>query len=346
MTSHHDAVTRWVEVTLGKSDKPLLDSNSILARDMDGGNIYSWGGHFELARPLRSRKGEVIAWLLNGDRYSVSTTQHQSHIRGACQSTGLPCVVIPHSALRAADINLNSIEIIEDRAATWLPTDHESFVKPNTWETVTEATDDQGRTVYRWTTRRHRLGESLIRAKVKVTLNEACKPCNGTGEGINSFCGECNGRGRRYHTSTRSALFLSGFDHQERQPLYFFCELPRGVKPTTVAEAYEALKPEPVKLAEANGRSVLRQGDIFAIPVPDTDLRSLRKMGATIEKRGRVLGTSHVASEVAYLPNGTTLMRGTMYHEPEQFRPADHKRVTLPKSTWCIAVKNTCPLAV
>ena len=66
----------------------------------------------------------------------------------------------------------------------------------------------------------------------------------------------------------RTAYFLSGFDSNETRPSYFFCELPPKVKPTTVAEAYDTLKPTAVRLAEEYGRDVKRQGDIFAVPVP------------------------------------------------------------------------------
>ena len=49
-------------------------------------------------------------------------------------------------------------------------------------------------------------------------------------------------------------MFLSGFDHNERRPSYFLCELPPGCTAGTLAEAYEALKPDGVRLAEQMGR--------------------------------------------------------------------------------------------
>lgn len=178
------------------------------------------------------------------------------------------------------------------------------------WATIDVSTNEDGETVYQWTTHRHWLGESLVRAQV---------------------------------TGGRTAYFLSGFDMQERRPLYFFCELPQGVEPNTVADAYEDLKPQAVKLAEQMNRPVVRQGDIFAIALNRTTKRDLRKQGATFVKRGTLLNTNHVATETAHLPDGTTLARGMLYHAP-QWREPDHARRKLPDG-WCVAVKNTVPVA-
>ena len=143
---------------------------------------------------------------------------------------------------------------------------------------------------------------------------------------------------------SRTAYYISDFDANEPRPLYFFCELPRGVKPTTLAEAIEALKPEPVLMAEQLGRTITRQGDIFAIEVPTKTRRELKAEGATFEKMGELLGTNHVATEVARMPDGTTLARGTMHHKPPWRRP-DHIRAKLTDGkTWHVIVKNTVPV--
>jgi hypothetical protein len=221
---------------------------------------------------------------------------------------------------------------------------------------------DTGRTVYTWTTSRHRLGEAVIRAKLRTEFTVKCRPCKGTGRksgkveqrtpGLARWehdevfekgtCNECSGRGAKRRVGTRTAYFLSGFDHQETERVYFLCELPRGPKPTTVAEAYECLKPDVVKLAEQMGREVRRQGDIFGVELRDLTKRDLTKQGARFERRGNLLGTNHEATETAYLPNGTTLARGCFYHNPAG-RPPDHKRITLGKH-WHIVVKNTVPV--
>ena len=96
-------------------------------------------------------------------------------------------------------------------------------------------------------------------------------------------CGGDIGFNRSHH---RDTYFLSGFDHNEPRPLYFFCELPSSSHPTSVAEAYEDLKPEAVKLALEMGREVIRQGDIFAVPLSVTT-KELRKQGAQLRHRNK-----------------------------------------------------------
>jgi hypothetical protein len=236
---------------------------------------------------------------------------------------------------------------------------------------------------YEWTTSRHWLGESLIEGEIRWQRFRRCRACRGTGrarqqvqpleihpmtdvlmvpeydpwqDGVPRpwgssapyqrtpiLCERCEGRGGRWLTGRRRARFLSGFDHNETRPSYFFAELPPGATPSTVAEAYETLKPEPVKLAEGMGRDVKRQGDIFAVELRAMDKRDLRKAGATFEKRGNLLGTNHVATEVARMPDGTTLARGTLTHAPENRAP-DHRRVKLGQS-WHVTLKNLVPIA-
>lgn len=150
----------------------------------------------------------------------------------------------------------------------------------------------------------------------------------------------CRGRGQWTTTHKRRAKFLSGFDHNETRRCYFFCELPRTSE-TTVAGAYDALKPAVVSFAERNGRDVRRQGDIFAIETSFTT-RDLRQRGATFSKRAYLIGTNHTATQVATLPDGTTFARGCLYHEPERRRP-DHSRIKVP-SGWSLIAKNTVPV--
>lgn len=160
---------------------------------------------------------------------------------------------------------------------------------------------------------------------------------------FHSQCQQCGGRRRiPAPAGRRRAKFLSGFDANESRPSYFFCELPPRCKANTVEEAYEALKPESVRLAEQMGRTVLRQGDIFAIPLESVTKRALTKQGARFEKKGRLFNTNHAATEVAYLPGGVTIARGTLRHVPE-FRQPDHRMVSLGKQ-WFVVQKNTVPI--
>lgn len=155
-------------------------------------------------------------------------------------------------------------------------------------------------------------------------------------------CTECRGLGT-VPGASRSSYYLSGFDHQEPTPPYFFCELPVLASPGSVAEAYEALKPDPVRLAEQMGRTVHRQGDIFAIAAPSISEDQLRSAGASFRQSGTLLGTNHRATQVALLPNGVTLARGSLTHQPRGRAPDHVERPMHPRAVWHLIVKNTVP---
>jgi hypothetical protein len=453
------AIDAWHQMVTGQTDKEPDDCNQIKVR---GDVLYSYGSHFELARPLRNKRGKIHSYLLNGDTYSQCTTQHQSHVRYLLR--GQQTVIIPYEALNSAGIDLETVQIVHIKPDTHTTTHHRTTEKPprSRWvdhpihkdrrltdEEVTAELDKRhaealdsyryhvkwheeattrgeksywedkvkagppprstklpesamtrryvaghdrklhrnnrewgdvidvktlanGTTEYRWDTTRHWLGESLIRARISWTTSHQCDWCEGSGWGIGPSrnrwdramqCRECSGRGGTIKLHHRWAYYLSGFDHEEARPLYFFAELPRGHKPATVAEAYEALKPDPVRLAEQMGRPIFRQGDIFGVPTR-LDRKALKALGARIERRTMaelelepvmreiraanlpyVLNTNHTATEVAYLPDGVTLARGTMYHDPNG-RRADHARRRIGDGkSWHVVIKNTVPIA-
>jgi hypothetical protein len=431
----------------GQSTEVVQDCNQIMERD---GVLYSYGRHFELARPLRTKRGKIHGYLLNGDTYSQSTSQHQAHVRYLLRDEST--VIIPYEALNSAGIDLDTVQIIHVKPDTTTTTKHcttefpkgafyrqepeweyvrptdadyaEAVLKaipdarrewerrkarhaedPSIWSDpgefepptrndvwlyskrvlkavveklytsgrkgapeITVETLPDGTKEYRWEVRRHWLGESLIRARVSWTSSHPCTDCQGTGRGIGPSrsrwaavmsCQTCSGQGGTTKSHNRWAYYLSGFDHEEARPLYFFAELPRGAKPTTVAEAYEALKPDPVKVAEQMNRPIFRQGDIFGIPLETMDRKALKALGARVVRRNMnidsppdrpielpyVLNTNHTATEVAYLSDGVTLARGTMYHDP-QGRRADHARRRIGDGkAWHVVVKNTVPIA-
>lgn len=451
--SSYDAIERWHDIVTGKTDKaPVKCSNIVVSRD----RVYSYGTHFELARALRDKKGNITGYLLNGDRYSVTTSKHQWQVRRILGHEEQ--VIIPYSALDSAGIDRDTVRLIHRLDDRWVTTEHRytEFPPGAAWynhriterrmksdadigamlterharaladwawqkrhyakdpagqqwlksrieagppvrptrlsvgewdlhESVTvgydrklytrkgargyeiTVTEEGGQTVYSWTTGRHWLGESLIRARTSYTTNHRCTECGGFGTGPKVqehgyrwelACDTCSGRGQTTKTHHRWAYYLSGFDHQEARELYFFCELPYGCKPTTVDEAYEVLKPEPVKMAEQMNRPVFRQGDIFGVPIETMNTKVLKALKARIERRVTInsskpginlpyiLNTNHTATEVAYLPNGVTLARGVMYHDPS-FRQADHARRRLGDGkTWHVVIKNTVPVTI
>ena len=466
MSSHYDVVTRWVQRMDGGSlGKPLKGSRIFC----EGDTIFSYGRHFPMAHALRGADGRVALFLLNGDRYSVSTTRHQSDLRSAVARSHVPNVIVPFEAISAAGIDVQTVKLVEGLPERHEVKPHVAYERPEgsvwrtdprmeyvqksdadlqayadkvnadrmkswndqcgyalreelgestrtfwtqwaeersaaeyPWEfTVAEipeyqrrewtqtgtvrrlflsgrssiqidVDEEDGRPVYRWETRRHWLGEALLQGTVRVPRRLRCRRCL---QGKVASCVGCHragaadvGRGLLFHVDgcskrydydtsdlrcdhcsggwlwknfDRTSYFLSGFDRNESRPSYFFCELPKSAHPTTVEEAYDALKPDAVKMAEQMSRRVERQGDIFAIQTSLTK-RDLTKQGARYEKRGSLLGTNHVGSEVAYLPDGTTLVRGSLVHAPD-FRTPDHARVRLGDG-WSVVVKNTVPV--
>lgn len=141
-------------------------------------------------------------------------------------------------------------------------------------------------------------------------------------------------RAREY----RESYYISGFDDQDAG--YFLCELPQGSAPRNLAEAYECLKPEAVKLAEEMGRKVRRQGDIFAIPLRrDFEGAEAIKKGT----RGYVLKTNHLATEMVQYGNAV-YARGKLLHRPRMRNP-DHAPLFLGRK-WHLLVKNTVPVVV
>lgn len=316
MATNGDRAERWADRIAGRTTRDHLAARGNVWAE--GDTIYSYGRHFPMAVALRDKREAVTLVLVNGDRYSSSTTGHQSIVRSVIASRGLPNVIVPFTALENAGIVRSTVEVVERTEDGYRWTARESDTAPEDHEVTygsirnVRSVERDGKAAYRFEAQVHVLGEAVLRAKVYS-------------------------RGSK----TRTAYFLSGFDTQERQTSYFFAELPHKV--ATLAEAYESLKPQAVIMAEAEGREVKRQGDVFAIPLPSATMRSLRKAGATFDRQARVLGTNHAATEVAVLGNAT-LARRTLWHRPE-FRAPDHRRVAL-GSTWHVLVKNTVPVAV
>jgi hypothetical protein len=318
MTTMYDVTQRWVDRVF---DLDLRERNSRRSNVFaDGDYIYSYGRHFEMARVVRDKRGNPKFVLLNGDTYSVSTSRHQNDLRSALSRlpSDLPVLIVPHRALKAARISIDSIVPLDVRpdgieyrrqSSETLPKAAKrlTLIKPGTplkdgcihhynmrWRDQTigyiEACEKAGTEftvipaesggwqevrrdadgTYHWHTTRHWLGDSVFMAR---------------------RIGE-----------TRRTRWLSSFDRQETTPLYFLCQLP-PCKAETYAEAIEALKPDPVVLAESMGRTVERQGDIFAIPMPGLDTRTLTKRGGVRARRWDAMAPDRARRKAARLAN-------------------------------------------
>lgn len=119
-------------------------SGNVYARD---GALYSYGPHFPLA--VRVKGG----WLLNGDRYSVTTSHHQSMARSAAhrhvEGTSEKACIIPLSALGQA---LGSGKLFEEIEILGVTADEYREVKYKDPETGEEKIRQE-----------HLLGSTLFR---------------------------------------------------------------------------------------------------------------------------------------------------------------------------------------
>ncbi|ANA86858.1 hypothetical protein BH772_gp027 [Gordonia phage Bachita] len=406
MSDAYTMVRRWLDNPKGL--KTRLASCNVFS---DGDVIYSYGYHFPMAILIRDGEGSVRHAVLNGDTYSVSTTRHQGEVRAALGRAEIRYVIVPFEALREAGINPRTIEPIDVRPDGWEYAPQVSDTAPAAMTAIADSIghwgnryvhgdelagyaglvgsqlvkrDDDGR--YRWHSVRHWLGDAVFSATTH---------------------------------DRRTAFYISSFDRQESRPLYFLSELPREV--SSFDDALQALKPEAVVTAEDMGRTVTRQGDMFAIPTEITTAQ-IKRMGGVLTKRtgpkrewveddhnfkmhgdfdfiparevvdfagdwsywsseqgknyGRhwlwqimpktritrpkhrretdksdgvaLYGTAHTATEVATLPDGTMLARGTMYHQPwiagDMWREPDHARRKMGDGkAWHLIVRNTVP---
>ncbi|MDE8648104.1 hypothetical protein PXH69_24360 [Rhodococcus qingshengii] len=258
----------------------------------------------------------------------------------------IPTLIIPFTALDQAGIIRESIEILDSKPEGYERTPRQGDAPPmgakiksattyhdfaGEWQWRSEGDpihltsdnqeirlDNDG--LYRWHTVRHWLGDSLISAKIQ------------------------------FGKDAQRVKFLSSFDRQETNRLYFLCQLPRTAA-VTFEDAIEALKPDPVVLAEGMGRTVTRQGDMFAVPITKLTKRDLTKSGAKFSLSAKsvpLIGTSHTATLIATMPDGTQYARGTMYHKPSLVtwgREPEHRSQKMGDGkTWHLIVKNTVPV--
>jgi hypothetical protein len=330
--------TRWAQEAGKPAPRFLSDARSNVMRSHDGRDLYSYGSHFALARIMLDGNGERSWFLVNGDSYSVSTSRHQSETRAAIAGTGLPYMIVSFSAMHEAHIDLDSVKAVDIQADRYETTRHDIASEDELPDGRWARTDDDG--MY-YETRRHRLGESVFSA----TYARPSKRL--------STRQDYAGRDYKHRNMIReTAFFLSAFDENESTPLYFLAQLPKGAKPATVAEAREVLKPAEVtafQAGELNGTTVLRQGDVFAIP---TDLttdevthRYLKRSGVPIERMAYLLGVNHTATDVVDLGSGEVYARGILRHKPrEGWRRPEHRMLRLgDQRTWYRLVRNTVP---
>lgn len=158
---------------------------------------------------------------------------------------------------------------------------------------------------------------------------------------------------KRHFTGARlfsigEAFYLFDVDRREVSHKIFNAFMVRLPRPArTVAEAYDSLKPDAVRAAEASGVSVLRQGEFFFIPRPDVEGKPETRRTGAAEDTNAPEDTELKPFTLRAGPNrpntvpegftrdGVTYVRGTVEHTGRE-----HAGLKL-GTVWHIPVANT-----
>ena len=247
-----------------------------------GDTLYSYGKHFPVALRRTARNGRALTWgagvayLINGDSYSVSTTRHTNLAIWKLR----PQVQIPFSALRrvvAENPAYNRFQLssnpVYNRFQLSSTRYNEEAIRQIRILDVREdsygwSCSECGAEIsggYNSASDQSLHSECITkRAKAIVAGNTLDTPPT-----VNAIVQMLQ---VSWHImgavlfEYRGTCWLSSLDANERRPHYFLCELPKIV--STIEAAHESLKPEVVKRAESLGMKVKRQGDVFFIPLP------------------------------------------------------------------------------
>jgi hypothetical protein len=276
--SHREVIRGYIRGRYRRGSRVFADRHD--------DTLYSYGHHF----PLLVRLPD--GFLVNGNRYSMSTARHQRLAFGVLAEERQRYAVVPFAALQMANRTrrtqpgrLSAGPLPEQlRAAA-------SIVVPSGGERWYEAGSyrkSDGSMAKRWI---HTLGDSVIRVHEQRYVSAVDE--TGAGRGA-----------------------------------YFLAELPGRREPRSIAQALEMLKPEPVREAERQGLAVLRQGEWFAIPWRTGTRRLMRdvRRGLAIRRHHHVLGGDghHQLTDAViykYGPKkGWVVARGTMRHTRGEHR--------------------------
>lgn len=311
------------------------------------GQLRSRWGDSEFARFIKPKKGKPFV-LLNGDDISRGT---QTALRRAFDREGIRRIIIPHEAIAAAGIKMNTIqpmainedtyEKVEHIVDRWedLPTD-KKWIRRRGYFTKTQLRKEKWVMPYgggpvpghflHWhhAIKDHGYYGDLKRKRPKSEDGKFhyFEMDHSLGSSVFSALTEDGGNKRQ--------VFLSSFDEQESPPLYFLCQMPNDKKTrgiTSVAEALEQLKPPEVLTAEFNGLDTPRQGDLFAVEAADvnpfeisvdyTYHRGIPEIyRIDVPSEAQIFGTNHTATEVVRVNPGQkdeeVYVKGSMVHRP------------------------------
>ena len=264
---------------------------------------YSWGNKDETT-PLAVRLGDK-SLLVNGAGFWGPVGGYQSDILRTLQDSPRKFGVIPFHSVVAAWTDGE----VRDWNQAPIPTKdlqkEVGIVVPSGGEQWREVTekDKHGRTEKKQV---HTLGDSVVRVRDRYYLSAVDE--TGWGRGM-----------------------------------YFLAELQTDHAPTSLAEAFNFLKPKVVLEAEARGANVRRQGEWFAIPTKRLSSELMRDVarGLAVYRERHVLGRDgHHELEEAVIyrvgpQKGEVYARGVLKHTKNE-----HEDLDLGTMRWHLVVHN------
>lgn len=378
-TSEGRATKGWPWTEHRPRNDPDRFESWIVRVNEDGHLIFREGKQtVELARFVGKRRlieqrGGAV--LLNGDGFTLRTLQAiQARLRDRTRKVFKiqQTMIVPYQALTGAEIQYDTILPIHVSSDTNTVLRTPIQVPPR--EARPKIDRIRRSENFMWEGREWRLEWHSI---TNSTLFVSHQPLNGT-SGFFAVHRDKTGHHIRevihnLGSSVFSAVgpdgerhrYISAFDTQETTPMYFLAQLPDEGECEHYTDALNLLAPPIVHQARREGRAVRRQGDVFAVQtkIDDNDFPKGTKFhrrddyfnGPILQKARKpakklmIYGTGHTASIVAVQPDGTTFLKGNMYHDPtleRSGRNPEHRIVTLaPKNSWFLAVRNTVPRA-
>lgn len=341
--NHAEVVRRFAEQVANRRGAVEWRGHSVLC---DGRALYSYGRHFPLAVLVGERSGRRI-FLKNGDRYSVSTSQHQSLTQRACDGPTTSFDALQRAGVDPLRAYLSGADVVSDEVLDGTVQAARLLDYREDERTYLQREDADSPWVH--SDYGERKGETFRRPPVGMLVPYRARGA-APGPYLTAYWHILGGllleQAGRYLLATLDEIS------------YCVIQLPGPAR--TVAEAEDILRPAEVRRALRKGADVRRQGEWFAVPLPDLSdrdvmalaglktlraLRSAAKVGALprryVEGRGLV-GAEHVLPYVC-TPTGEIIGRGVMRHVPEfggrRLRP-EHAALRL-GSIWHVLLRNT-----
>lgn len=245
MTAHADVVKKFADRKVNRRTGTVSWEGCRVY--CQGDTLYSYGSHFPLARYLGEKDGSPL-FLKNGDKYSSSTSGHQSITQQYCKGP-----TVSRTALQAAGIDFYSVGL--PGAGVQNPRIRIAIVDFRQDSSEHLYQDPKNGKLYR--EHDYESGQfSKLFQKPKQGM--FVRVGNSGDEGYN--WGYWHILGAVVLTDAQQRSYLCSLDEGR----YFVSLLPKYAE--TVEEAFQILKPEAVVKAEKAKLNVKRQGEWFFIP--------------------------------------------------------------------------------